>query len=861
MKILSLKLDNQGTQAQGNGTIQLLKDKFQLHETMPLKAELKIANAQARDFLDDVPVNGSFEGEMQVHGNVRSLQASTVLSGKDVAYEKIFLGDVDTNLRFFNGKVLLDQLRIKNQTAACSLNGDIQVFEPNSWHRLSDPVLNLDLKAETPSIAAYIPDIEGNLYLDAHLDGPVSRLQGRGSVKGDQLDFSGQSVEKVTLDIELKDNRLHVQPLKVVFEAESVVTGSGWIGFDGDFALDLHSTGLLLNSIGKIKETGMVEGKMDFHVRGEGNVKSPSIYGDIHAKEVLVNNQKTDDFDFQVTLVDNQVSIKGRQTFELNLVYHLLNKNYSINLFFADTNTSPLFLIIGKKDIGGKLSGELVAQGNMASLEKSEASLDISSLSLTYLGVSFVKANRIQGNLKDQHLTLPEFHLNFLESGELKVKGSGTLDGYFDMAVDGNVPTEAAVLLLQDLTNMKGHISIHAEIKGTVSEPDLSAEIVFHDVGYTLPQIDPTFKEINGKLKLTPSHLLLEDISGKIDSGRFQFNGDVALEKFRPGRIRLDLTINKMPITVPETMDVLINTDLSASGTMENILLEGDLVLGEGVYYKKVQTSLLESMKEQTRTIEVPAKKRKSFLFDNISYNIRLKYREPFIVDNDIAYLEIHPDLTLSGTLNDPVITGAAKVHEGTITFQNKSFVVERGIVNFLNPYKIAPEVDIVGSINIRQWHISLMVYGPPNKLVVELSSTPSEEDADILSLLVFGKTTYEMRSGGEADAGSTEALLAQLVATSFGGDIKKTTGLDYLEVNTEEGRTESDPNIINVTVGKDLTDRMAVKYTIGSGSGEYQQRASTEYKLIEYIILSGFQSIEGSYGGEIIFRIEFRLF
>ncbi len=77
------------------------------------------------------------------------------------------------------------------------------------------------------------PDIQGDLYLEAHLKGPVSRLHGKGSVKGDHLDVMGQSVERMTLDIELKDNRLHVQPLQVIFETESVVNGSGWIGFDG----------------------------------------------------------------------------------------------------------------------------------------------------------------------------------------------------------------------------------------------------------------------------------------------------------------------------------------------------------------------------------------------------------------------------------------------------------------------------------------------------------------------------------------------------------------------------------------------------------------------------------------------------
>ena len=237
----------------------------------------------------------------------------------------------------------------------------------------------------------------------------------------------------------------------------------------------------------------------------------------------------------------------------------------------------------------------------------------------------------------------------------------------------------------------------------------------------------------------------------------------------------------------------------------------------------------------------------------------RLKYREPFIVDNDMAYLEIHPNLVLSGTWDTPVITGTAKIHEGTIFFQSKSFVVEKGFVNFSDPYKIAAEVDIVGSMKIRHWQISLIVRGPPKKLIVDLSSTPSEEDEDIISLLVFGKTTYEMRSGSSTDADSTEALMAHLLSTSFGGDIKESTGLDYLEVDTDHDET-SESDTVNLTVGKDLSERLALKYSVGSERGGYRQRAITEYKLIEHILLSGFQDIEGSYGGEIIFRIEFRI-
>jgi autotransporter translocation and assembly factor TamB len=860
-KIISLKLLNQGTHAQGNGTIQLFKERFLLHETMPLKARLKVSNAQVNDFLDDETVSGSFEGEIQIDGNVPSLRASTVLSGKDVTYGKILRGDLETSLRFFNGTLLLDQFRLKNQNVSYFLNGGIQFFEPNSWHRLADPVLNLNLKGDAVSLADYIPDIKGNLYLDAHLEGPTSHLQGKGYIKGEHLDLMGQSMEEMTLDIELEDNRLHVRSLRAVIETESVVTGSGWIGFDGGFSFDLHSTGMQLTSIGKIKEMEKVEGKMDFHVRGEGNVKDPSIFGDIHLKEVHVNSEKMDDSNFHIDLVHNQLSIKGRQTYELNLVYHLLNKDFSINLLFADTNITSLFLAMGKKDFGGRLSGEMVAKGNMASLEKSEAFLDISKLSLAYRGVSFAKANSIQGNLKHQHLSIPEFHLDFLKSGQLRVKGSGTLDGYFDLTADGNIPAEAAVLLLKDVTDIEGDISLHAKMKGSIAKPDFSAEIVFHDVGYALPQIDPTFKGINGKIQLTSSHLGIENITGNLDSGVFQINGNVALENFHPGSIQLQLKTSNMPIHVPETMDILFDTDLSASGTLEHLLIEGEIVMLEGVYYKSVMASLLQKVKEEKRAGNLPATKTEHSFLDRITTDIKLKYREPFIVDNDMGQMEIYPDLALSGTLSAPVIVGVAKIQSGTVTFQNRTFVVKRGTISFLNPYKIEPEINITCSVEIRQWDITLVLSGTPDRLVVELSSTPPEAGADIMSLIVSGKTTDEMGSGGTSDTDSPEALMAQVIATSFGGDIEKSTGLDYLAVETTTDEMERDSETTRLTVGKDLTDRMAIKYAIGTGKSGYSQRAITEYKLIEYFLLSGFQDIEGNYGGEIIFRIEFRIF
>ena len=130
-------------------------------------------------------------------------------------------------------------------------------------------------------------------------------------------------------------------------------------------------------------------------------------------------------------------------------------------------------------------------------------------------------------------------------------------------------------------------------------------------------------------------------------------------------------------------------------------------------------------------------------------YNIQIKYRDPFIVENNLAYLEIHPDLVLSGRFDDPIIVGTAKVHNGSLSYHNKTFVVEKGTISFISPYEIQPEIDLVGVSQIRDWRITLAIEGTPDKLLITLSSIPIEADADILSLLVFGKTTREL-SGAE---------------------------------------------------------------------------------------------------------------
>jgi autotransporter translocation and assembly factor TamB len=245
--------------------------------------------------------------------------------------------------------------------------------------------------------------------------------------------------------------------------------------------------------------------------------------------------------------------------------------------------------------------------------------------------------------------------------------------------------------------------------------------------------------------------------------------------------------------------------------------------------------------------------------FDTVRLDIAIGHRQPFEVDNNLAELAISPDLTIGGTLDNPIISGRAQVREGTITFQKKRFEVQKGVIDFINPYRTEAEIDVASQTTIRTWTIHLSLKGTPDNLDMTLRSEPVETESDILSLILFGRTARELTAGEGGGQQTTGQIMAEMISETFGKDIKKTTGVDILQLETTDGEDAEDAGGIKVTVGKHLSDRMTVKYAIETKDGETTQRAITEYKLLEHILVSGFQDTAGVHGSELTFRIEFR--
>jgi translocation and assembly module TamB len=324
-------------------------------------------------------------------------------------------------------------------------------------------------------------------------------------------------------------------------------------------------------------------------------------------------------------------------------------------------------------------------------------------------------------------------------------------------------------------------------------------------------------------------------------------------------RMDLKLKARDLPLMIPDTLETRFNVQLDIRGTPEKSLVSGDIQMIEGKYYKEMRLNLAESLGKKSREQDLPASKIPWPFLKNMGLDITTRYGEAFIVDNNMALLALKPDLRIYGSVNQPLISGRARVESGTVYFQKKEFTVKKGVFDFINPYKIEPAIDVQSEIKIREWTVFLNISGTPDNLKFTVSSDPRETEENILSLLITGKTTQELIAGEGGLSRSSTQILADILAETAQKQIKAATGLDVVELEYTEAKEAEASDEVKVTVGKELSQRVTVKYGMQTKNARVIQQMITEYKLLENLLINAFQDTEGHYGGGLQFSLEFR--
>jgi len=856
-QLTTATLANRGALVTGSGHLKIYDTDPSLQKRPPaMDITLDVRDVNLAHFVSERVGQGTLSGNIHLFGNMNAPRVKVRLGGKDMAIHGIPVGALDGAAELENGVVYLDGLTIHQRTSAIQIAGSLDLFSVPGLKLLSDPAFTLKVTGTSILVQDFMDDAKGGFTVSAQLKGHLSKPVGWLTLEGKELEVGGQALDGITLKATAEGERLLIRTAQLTVVPGETIAASGWISMDASYNLAVVSRGVSLARIDYFENIGMTAGTFQCDLSGSGSWQDPRASGKIMFENMQLLGKPLESVRLDIGIENHRTHFATKASYETSGTYHLLRHDFSLSARFRETDLGPYFELADKPDFSGTVTGSLDAHGNSDTPADIEADCDIQALALFWRGNDLLRTGHLKAMLKKGHLNLLPVDLELGKGGTLRLGGAAVYSGSLDLQAKGEIPLTALQPFIEDtVPDLKGRLILAANVKGTYREPRIEATVDLSQVAFTVPGLMQKVDNGEGRLRVVPGRVEVEYLRGRLDAGRFDLSGGVDVAAFRPQKIRLHLTAEALPVNVPETLGLLLNADLVMDGTPEQAMIQGDVVLLEGNYHKDVQINLLNMATRRERLFTPPPEQPHPF-FKNTALNISIKRRENLVVDNNVARLEINPDLRITGKLGHPVIRGRATVETGTLTYRKKTFQVKKGYVDFSNPYSTEPYIDIEGETKVRGWIITLALAGTPDALSFKLTSDPPEAEGDILSLLLIGRTTRELSAGEAGTAKSPAQLLAEVMVGTLGEDLKSATGLDTLEVTMGD---EDSADTVKVTVGKDLSRRMSIKYATESKEGLLIQRAIAEYRLLEHFLVSGSQDTNGIFGGEVKFRLEFR--
>ena len=803
-----------------------------------------------------------FSGTAVFAKNGQSVSGSSHIQASQAIFKDMIVGDILSDAIFSEGVVKIEKLELQNNQSKMGVSGTVHLINSKDKSINTDPVIDLLLKGKSIFLQDFLTDSTGQVALEGEMSGPVSDLKGHVKLTGENINIKETIIKKMGASISLSNRTIHMDQITVNTGIGALISGKGvFIPETQGFEIALYSNSFPLSSQPLLKTRGLDSGTLDIILNGYGTVSKPTLEGRIQIKDIIVQQEPLSDIDLKVNLKNRLLTAKGVAGGVVDAGYDLDQRWFDVKLDTQNMNLSPYLRMAEQNDFSGSFKGTAWVRGSLDQLSDIKVDLDLSDLLLRYKQKEIAKADTIKLSHDQGHLVMEKAVFQVFGKGQARIVGTGDGSGgsfeNVDILFNADIPLDSVSGFFDGVEQAKGMTHVSGHIKGNLKNPEVTGKIAFSDIGLALPMLEQNLKNINALVELDRENIRITRFNGDLGDGTFSIAGQAGITGFKLKMFDLNIQAQNLPCNIPDVMDLRFNSKLAFSGTPEKSRLNGEIVLLEGRYYKDINLDLA-TIGQKKRQLQPESVSIKNPYLDKMDLEIAVIKQTPFVVDNNLASLTLSPDLQIHGTAARPLISGRAQIDSGVIRFQKKEFEIKKGVVDFVDPYKIVPFIDLEASAAVRSWIILLTVSGNPDNLAFNLTSSPQEEHSDILSLLIFDKTTRELRTAQGGSNFTPTQILAGFIAETMQKNLKGSTGLDSLNLEVNDADSKNGYGG-TVTVGKELSRQLSVKYGVELLAGETVQKVSTDYKLLENIIMSGYQDSGGNFGGGLKYRLEFR--
>lgn len=319
------------------------------------------------------------------------------------------------------------------------------------------------------------------------------------------------------------------------------------------------------------------------------------------------------------------------------------------------------------------------------------------------------------------------------------------------------------------------------------------------------------------RVSATPQGAYIEHLRGELNGGSLEARGRLDLAGIEIRGFEIETRASGISLDFPAGLRSAVDAELTVRTAGERILVGGAAHILEGSYSEPldIERELLRYLRsDQTLSAAGEPDPR----LTRIRYDVKVDTRNPVIVDNNLARLALVADLSLTGGYYRPVVTGRISLQEGgELSLRERTYAVERGIIDLISQARIEPSLDILAKTRVGSYEIDLEISGTPDDLKTALRSPshPELSEPDLVSVLLTGRTLDDVR-GAELNIASqqVQSYLAGRIGGLLSRQAERTLGLSEVRIEPNLIAPESEPGA-RLTVGQNVTRQLRLVYSM----------------------------------------------
>ena len=383
-------------------------------------------------------------------------------------------------------------------------------------------------------------------------------------------------------------------------------------------------------------------------------------------------------------------------------------------------------------------------------------------------------------------------------------------------------------LILPDIKNISGRLSLKYTMNGTLQHPDVIGEANLTNAELNIPELNIRLHD--GALKIQNTHNKIE-YKGRMHSGRGVLNL-FGKTLFSQDALKSDVFINTKGFLVANTNEYKVIADSQLLLQMKDGFLdltgkifvpEANIKPGYLTYSDLLPAEIVYVRKETDKKSKEP----------NLRTNIQLNLGNKVYIDASGLKGNVQGQLQLKDEPQKATTAfGALYIRDGVYDFYRQQLHLTKGDLRFLGGAVTNPEVDVVAVRDIfsagleNKLTVGVKMHGLLESVKAELFSDPNGlSKSDILSYLIIGKPS------AQALGNKAQLLLQAASSANFGGAGEMSSLIDSFKNKlgfTEFGLTEETrkPNsnvksngVASITafaLGRFLTPKIYIGYSMG---------------------------------------------